>query len=215
MNATAWFSYRLLEEFCRPKSFTSSPLQSLIYSDNKPIHNTPSKPHPAPSQPKEPADKSNWFKPGETPAKCKHSSRLQFVCLLVVGQIILTSVQLLLKNQRSSAYKGCFRLFDNSSALLSVCWPAAVAKNPSMICSVSWICTSCALAYWSVFARLSAQMPLFCSSVTGRNQTFGPGGGGEFVGGLEVSCVVLRGSPCLLCCLPCHFMVPSVHTQTV
>lgn len=42
----------------------------------------------------------------------------------------------------------------------------------------------------------SAQMPSYCSSVTGKNQTFGPGGGGEFVaGGLEVLCVVLRGEP--------------------
>lgn len=33
--------------------------------------------------------------------------------------------------------------------------------------------------------------------------------------GVEVLYMVWGGSPCLLCCMPSHFMAPSVHKQTV
>lgn len=35
------------------------------------------------------------------------------------------------------------------------------------------------------------------------------------VGGLKSYARCEGGSPCLLCCLPSHFMAPSVHKQTV
>lgn len=68
----------------------------------------------------------------------------------------------------------------------------------------------------SVFARLYAHMPSLCLSFTGGDKAFCPGGGG----GGEVEVLVLGGGggggrPCLLCCLPSHFMAPSVHRQTV
>lgn len=40
-EATALLSYRPLKGPCRPKSFTPSPLQSLIWPDTKLIYNTP------------------------------------------------------------------------------------------------------------------------------------------------------------------------------
>lgn len=65
------------------------------------------------------------------------------------------------------------------------------------------------LIYGALYLPVSLLTCLHCLSSTGGDEALCPGGGGGLGGGLRSS-LWWGGSPCLLCCLPSHFMAPSV-----